>query len=670
MQNTRLDSITYLDRLTVASCLVARRWSIDGHRVPRQVVVLEEIPRGVRGALLRWWARLLGLHVEQAVFFAGHLRDDRGESIYRRARRDSALLAFRAAEDIVTAVPWLVAINTHYGRDTLQLYLVKGIWSDIEACVCRLWVAWALARAGEAGGRLVLAAPSSFGERWLVDAVPNMSVRFWKDWRGRMIALAYVVHGLLMMVGTAIPRPGRRLQLDTCNAARRPGVLLIHEDDLGVDRSSRTQPHWLFPSDAPVPFHTYVWQNDEGSRLPIDAAALSKAGVTLVSTKQIRTLVWRNRKQMISRRLTRDALGCLVSALKSRRRSDSLALATAGKLLLRSRVAVALWRLLNIEVFLSGEGYLRDVNAVHLVAPLLGLKTVSYQYSNISLVSPSMMVTSDLMLTFSEMYRRNWTHDSIAPKDFLVLGYPYDSAFPLVSARATQIRARLADAGARFVICYMDESVQHSRWGQVSAAEHEANLLLLLRALIADSTLGVIVKSQFARNSPSRMFASHPEFERAKATGRYVDVCDGRHRNIMFPAQAALASDIAIGQAIGGTAVLEAALAGRRCLILNPYQWWGTWDDLYKRGDLVYESLSLALQAIAEFRAGNPRSQALGDWSSILPEFDPYRDGRAAHRLRALLERLTSDNGDNGIDGLAIGDRELPAGSLSTAASG
>lgn len=669
MQNTRLDSITYLDRLTVGSCLVARRWSIDDHRVLRHVVVLEEIPRGVRGALLRWWAWLLGLHVGQAVFFAGHLRDDHGESIYRRARRDSALLAFRAAEDIVTAVPWLAAINTHYGRDTVRLFLAKRIWCDTEACVCRLWVAWALARADEARGRLVLAAPSTFGERWLIDAVPNTSMRFWKDWRARMIALAYVVHGLLLMVVTSMPRPGRRLQLDTCNAACRPGVLSIQEDDLGVDRSVRTQPHWLFPSDAPVPFQTYVWQNDESSRLPIDAAALSEAGVTLVSTKQVRTLVWRNRKQMISRRLTRDALGCLVSALKSRRRFDSLALAATGKLLLRSRMAAALSRLLNIKVFLSGEGYLRDVNAVHLVAPLLGLRTISYQYSNISLVSPSMMVTSDLMLLFSEMYRRNWTHDGIAPKDFLVLGYPYDAAFPLVSARAAEIRARMADAGALFVVCYMDESVQHSRWGQVSAAEHETDLLLLVRALMADQTLGVIVKSQFARNSPSRMFASHPEFERAKATGRYVEVCHGRDRNIMFPAQAVLASDIAIGHAIGGTAVLEAALAGRRCLMLNPYQWWGTWDDLYKRGDLVYGSLSLALHAIAELRAGNPRSQALGDWSSILPKFDPYRDGQAAHRLRALLERLTSDNGDNRIDDVAFDDRESPVGSLSTAAS-
>lgn len=666
MQETQREAIIYLDRLTLASCLVARRWPIDDRRSPRRVVVLDQIPRGVRGAFCRSWAWVLGLRIEQAVFFAGHLRDDRGESVYRRARRDSALLAFRAAADILTAVPKLAAINTCHGRDTLRLYLAKRIWSDIEAGLCRLWVARTLSRAPQETCRLVLAAPSSFGHRWLVDAVPNTSVRFWKHPRGRTIAAMSALHGLLLLVVTAMPKPWHRRQVWVDNNGRRPGVLSIQEDDLGVDRSVRTQPHWLFPGDTPAPFRTYVWQNKENLAVTIDAPALRAAGVTPISDTQVRVLVWRNRKQAISRRLLRDALGCLVSASTSRRVSESLALAATGKLLLRSRMAVALWRELNIKVFVSGEAYLRDVNAIYLVAPLLGLRTVSYQYSNISLVSPSMMTTSDLMLLFSEMYRRNWTYTGIAPENFSTLGYPYDSAFPLLRAPAERIRAGLADAGARFVICYMDESVQHSRWGQVSAAEHEADLLMLVRALMADPTLGVIVKSQFTRNSPSRMLASHPEFERAKATGRYVEACHGRNRNIMFPAQAALASDIAIGHAIGGTAVLEAALAGRRCLMLNPYQWRGTWDDIYTRGDIVYGSLSLALQAIAEFRAANPRRQALGNWSSILPQFDPYRDGRAAERLRTLLERLT---GDAGIEDVATDDREMSARGLPTAAN-
>ena len=665
MQETQREAIIYLDRLTFASCLVARRWPIDDRRSPRRVVVLDQLPRGVRGAFCRSWAWVLGLRIEHAVFFAGHLRDDRGESVYRRARRDSALLAFRAAADIVTAVPKLAAINTCHGRDTLRLYLAKRIWSDIEACLCRLWVARTLSSAHQGTCRLVLAAPSSFGHRWLVDAVPNTSVRFWKHPRGRTIAAMSALHGLLLLALTAMPKPWHRRQVWVDSTGRRPGVLSIQEDDLGVDRSVRTQPHWLVPGDTPASFRTYVWQNKESLGVTVDAPALRAAGVIPISDTQVRGLVWRNRKQAISRRLWRDALRCVVLALTSRI-SESLALAATGKLLLRSRMAVALWRELNIKVFVAAENYLKDVSAIYLVAPTLGLRTVCYQYSNISFVNPIMIGTPDLMLLFSDMYRRNWAYDGIAPQHFLVLGYPYDSAFSLVRAPAERIRARLADAGARFVICYMDESVQQSRWGQVSAAEHEADLLMLVRALTADPTLGVIVKSQFARNSPSRMFDSHPEFERATATGRYVEVCRGRHRNTMFPAQAALASDIAIGQAIGGTAVLEAALAGRRCLMLNPYHWRGTWDDVYTRGDLVYGSLSLALQAIAEFRASNPRRQALGDWSSILPQFDPYRDGRAAGRLRTLLERLT---GDSGIEDVAIEGRDMSARALTTAAS-
>ena len=150
------------------------------------------------------------------------------------------------------------------------------------------------------------------------------------------------------------------------------------------------------------------------------------------------------------------------------------------------------------------------------------------------------------------------------------------------------------------------------------------------------------MKSQFTRNSPSRMFGGRAELEAARASGRYVELCHGLHRNVAFPAEAALASDIAVGHAIGGTAVLEAALAGRRSLMLNPYAWWGSWDDLYGRADIVYPSLAAALEAIAALRAGDPARQGLGDWSAILPLFDPYRDGRSAARLRGLLECIVA----------------------------
>ena len=37
-----------------------------------------------------------------------------------------------------------------------------------------------------------------------------------------------------------------------------PSLLALQEDDLSMDRSFRTQPHWLFADNGPVPFRTIV----------------------------------------------------------------------------------------------------------------------------------------------------------------------------------------------------------------------------------------------------------------------------------------------------------------------------------------------------------------------------------------------------------------------------
>jgi hypothetical protein len=137
----------------------------------------------------------------------------------------------------------------------------------------------------------------------------------------------------------------------------------------------------------------------------------------------------------------------------------------------------------------------------------------------------------------------------------------------------------------------------------------------------------------------------HPALVEARRTGRYLELAAGAHRNIVFAAEAALSADLAVGHALGATAALEAALAGARAVLINPYGTTGANDTLYAQGDIVYPSLEAALEAIAAFRGGVSARAGLGDWSAILGRFDRFRDGRAGHRMRAVLEAIvTRDN--------------------------
>jgi hypothetical protein len=317
---------------------------------------------------------------------------------------------------------------------------------------------------------------------------------------------------------------------------------------------------------------------------------------------------------------------------------------------------------LDIKVFMSGEQYPIEVDAMQLISRHMGIKTVSYQYSNLSYPSAIMMTTSDKMLTFSPASEQIWGEDAFHPQELVPNGYIFDSSIKYVRKRSAQHRKTLKKAGASFVICYLDENFGEDRYGLATRDECRAEWARILRWLVQDSTLGLVVKTQFMTKTPSwdwtenpeNQYAEfphelNPEVEAAQETGRFLELFNGAHRNTVFPAEGALVADITIGYMIGATASLEAALAGCRSIMINPYGWRGAHNEVFSNANLVFETLDEAISAIEEFRAGNPQQANLGDWTPIIHHFDPYRDGQAGCRTRDLLDELlacTPSEGD------------------------
>jgi hypothetical protein len=318
-------------------------------------------------------------------------------------------------------------------------------------------------------------------------------------------------------------------------------------------------------------------------------------------------------------------------------------------LLWRAQEMGALARWLGVRTYVFGEPYLIETDAMQLAAPGLGVETIAYQYSNLAFMSPLMLSTADRMVLFSMLYRPLWESGGIAPRRHDVGGYVYDAAQERVRARARQLREKLAAAGARFVLCYFDENVQYDRWGCVHPDDHRTEIRALAALVTADPAVGVVIKSQFERNSPSRLYAGDALIGAARATGRYVELCAGVHRNNVFPVEAALSADLCIGHLIGATASLEAGLAGVRSVLLNTTGLEAANAAQYARADLVYTSMDGLLAAVARLRAGDPAAAALGDWSQIAAAFDPLRDGRAAQRLRALVEHSVRNDATDAL---------------------
>lgn len=326
------------------------------------------------------------------------------------------------------------------------------------------------------------------------------------------------------------------------------------------------------------------------------------------------------------------------------RQPDSVmreALVNIWRLYVRAEELAGISQQLGVRTFVSGEPYLIEVDAIQVAAQQAKVRTLTYQYSSLARFSPSMMSTADEMALFSSTFEGLWDYDGIRPVQFRVTGYLFDGVAHLVRARSMKLRKRLEGAGVRFVLCYFDESVQSGNWGLVNEVDHRGELEQLADLVLGDPRFGLIVKSQFERTSPSRLYARDSLFKRLAQTGRYEELCLGTHRNVIYPTEGALAADLSIGHIFGATAALEAAVAGCRAVLLNRYGLKTAHNHLYEKAPVVYTDLGSVLEAVRDEINGNARFPRVGDWEPIIDQLAPFRDGRAAERMRSWVTQAT-----------------------------
>jgi len=622
-----------------------------GKRV-RNVQVLDPIPGTVWNRILKAAMKLLGVNVEEVEFSAGNLKSASGKSVAVETGHWVENTALLAADRIIATSPFLSDLNTAWGRDTIRLHLARSIWEPMLSAGLRVFVSSALARdAGVEKAILFVARPHDFDPIFLTSLCSNLELRFRRPGfslirSGRLYLVLWLlrshVNSLKWRMKARIQsilsrRGGRGIEYNGLNS-----VLLMQESEVSLDRSYRTQPHWFFEDAGSLPFQTYIFQTGSMTVEPIDKGRLKEQGIQLVSGEDL-ALTRRSRASIpIQGRLSRDLRRCISKSLFERSDPRSAATTRLSRLFFTANRMTDFCLQANIKAFMTSENYYTEADAMNLVAPALGIHTMSYQISNKDLVGPFLLTNSDTMFTFSSLYHDLWINDGIRPGSFVDIGYTYDSSFQLVRDRSNDHRLRLQEAGANFVICFFDENSTVRKYVLTTPTEHILELRKLMQMVLDDPSVGLVVKSKQLATSPRFLDGISTIRDSVAATGRYIELIYGTRRNIVFPAEAAQCADVTIGHAAGATAVLEGVLTGSRGILLNPYGLTGANDRLYAQADIVFPSMTDALEAIRDFRAGVPERRDLGDWSPIIDQFDPFRDGRAGHRMRAAIEQVTT----------------------------
>jgi len=276
-----------------------------------------------------------------------------------------------------------------------------------------------------------------------------------------------------------------------------------------------------------------------------------------------------------------------------------------------------------------------------------GITTI-YQRAFEEFPSPETTIAADLVFGFSpEGADIERDSKSVIPY-YVITGYMGDHRFPLVRKHAQAIRNKLCQRGASRVLAFFDEnSADDSRWHLGHEFVRE-DYRFLLEKVLSEPWLGLVLKPKVPSTLRRRLNDVADLLERAEKTGRCVVLEEGIMIGAYPPSAAALASDVAIhGYLNAATAGIEAALAGVPTLLLDRAGWPGSKLYGLGRGRVVFTDWQDVWNTCLEHWDTPQGVSGFGDWSSMLNELDPFRDGRAAERMGTYLKWL--------LDGLKSG---------------
>jgi len=238
---------------------------------------------------------------------------------------------------------------------------------------------------------------------------------------------------------------------------------------------------------------------------------------------------------------------------------------------------------------------------------------------------------------------------------FVITGYPKDYAEPLLRNEAQILREKLESNGAKKIVFVIDErSGDDPRWHTGHTLQRE-NYSFVLEKIFETPWLGVVFKPKAPGSLRRRLGDVYDELLIAgKKTGRcHIYEGKGRNTSIIPPLLAGLSADVCIHSDLSsGTAGMECALEGIPTLLIDRE---GCPDSKFydlKEGKVIFKNWPDTIDAVMEYFQAQNGIPGFGDWSPILDELDPFRDGKAANRMGTYLHEL--------IKGFQIGsDREM-----------
>ena len=311
----------------------------------------------------------------------------------------------------------------------------------------------------------------------------------------------------------------------------------------------------------------------------------------------------------------------------------------------------------NIKIHLGWYKYDAKHMAIADAMRQAGGIAAVYQFAFDGYRNYECRTSTDVVFGYSEFSAEIERQLESSISHFVITGFLRNHYPAGLVRRASEIRKKLNQAGARKVVCVLDEnSANDKRWHTGHELQRE-NYSVMLEELMRTPWLGLVFKPKAPGTLRSRLGPVNDLLTAAEKTGRclILENSGATHASSTPALLAGLASDVVVHCHLSaGTAALECALKGIPTVLIDRE---GT--PMSKLCELppgkvrFTNWVEAAGSLMAHFRAKDGIS-GLGIWDeTFLREMDPFRDDKGAARMGAYLQWLI-EGFDRGQDREAV----------------
>jgi len=603
--------------------------------------------------ILTWILSKRNIKVNILEVFIGDYKNSNGESLVFYSQKLATKIAIVEADKIVKESSILSKINIDFERNTVLLIISRIVYKYAYSYLLRYFLSNAIAQKFKIN-ELLLEESALFNIKSSLEEFNKINVHFYKNKTPAVLSLIkeliYISIRNLYYYFLAF----KDISIDYSSApSDKEAVLSFQEDSIRFDNTIRNQPHWL-DRDIPISKYNYIILRSPSTfHLSVqNTKKLKSLGVFVMPFKSLWRLylVRSNKLRIIKKRSS----SIFYEIFGEHSFTEKFFIIEIMKVLSLSKKIAAFSILNKVKAFLFADSYSSLTTSMLLVAPLLNIKTINYQYSNLGNISLEMLSTANIHVLFSESYKKIYEHPNFSKNSYLYAGYINNHFKVLLEKKFNIHKQKLSALGVKFTISFFNERYDRTKFGLISKDDYYSEITDLLKLIIEREDIALISKTQFISAKPSNLFINDDLINNALMTGRYLELCcddesSNMSRNDVYPAEASLASDISINHKFGATAALEVAINGGRALLLDLYGMKNEFDNVYSKANIVYYSMSSALDAILRYKEGDKEFQDLGDWSKIIHHFHHESNLHAIEILRREID-YTMINKNNKIN--------------------